>query len=85
MRQQKRTQRVTVVLPIELAARARDATLKVNGVRFAHLVATGLQLALEKLEKEYKIKFVRTKRVQKLPVGRPSFTELATKRWKVVA
>ena len=85
MRQQKRTQRVTVVLPIELAARARDATLKVNGVRFAHLVATGLQLALEKLEKEHKVKFVRSKRSQRLPVGRPSFTELATKQWKVVA
>lgn len=81
----KRTQRVTVVLPIALVAQARDATFKVRGVRFAHLVATGLQLALQKLEKEQKTKFVASKRIQKLPVGRPSFTELAKQQWKVVA
>jgi len=81
----KRVQRVTVVLPIGLISQARDATMKVNGLRFAHLVATGLQLAIRQLEKEQKTKFVATKRVQKLPVGRPRHDELAMQQWKVAS
>lgn len=84
-RKDKRMQRVTVQIPVELLSQARDATLKLKHLRFAHIVTTGMQLALKQLEKKHRVKFVASKRQPKLPVGRPSYDELSQQQWKVVA